>query len=80
MGRARWKPTRLAKAGGGQQQQRWCHFHPRRPHRSNSQIQIRDVNYTKRNVFNVRRKTMPKLPKSSFDVHNFLNDTPWYDK
>jgi len=42
---------------------------------NNSTIQVRDVNYAKRNLYNARRKTIPKLPKSSFDVHKFLNET-----
>jgi len=30
---------------------------------SNSQIQVRDVNYTKRKLYNARRKIMPKYLK-----------------
>jgi len=41
----------------------------------NSKIQVRDVNYAKRNLFNARRKTIPKIPKSSFDVQNYFNET-----
>lgn len=41
----------------------------------NSQIQVRDLNYANRNLYNARRKRMPKIPKSSLDVHNFLSET-----
>lgn len=37
-----------------------------------------DINYTKRNAPNFRRKTLkmkvPKISKSSFDIFRFLND------
>jgi len=42
---------------------------------NNSTIQVRDVNYAKRNLYNARRKIIPKIPKNSFDVHNFLTET-----
>jgi len=41
--------------------------------RNNSQIQIRNINYDKRNLYNTMRKTIPKIPKSFMDVHNFLS-------
>jgi len=42
---------------------------------NNSTIQVRDVNYAKINLYNARRKIIPKIPKNSFDVHSFLNET-----
>jgi len=42
---------------------------------NDSTIQVRDINYAKRNLFNAKRKTIPKIPKSSFDVHIFFNET-----
>jgi len=36
---------------------------------NNSSIQVKDVYYAKRNIYNARKKIMLKIPKSSFDIH-----------
>lgn len=36
-----------------------------------NKILVKEVNYSKRNLYNARRKTMAKIPKISLDLHNF---------